>query len=68
MKYLAILFAAIALPSTLLGFGMTVMPFLSLFGKVAAFLSITGFAITVFVWMTEELFPQFESEMNDIRP
>jgi hypothetical protein len=68
MKILAAIFAAIALPSALLGFGMDVLPILALLGKTAAVIALVGFAITVLAYMTGELTLLVNFDADDIHP
>ena len=62
MKLLAAVFAGITLLAALLGFGMNVLPILSLLGKWAAAIALSGFALTAIAHWMEELIPQAESE------
>jgi hypothetical protein len=68
MKILAAIFAAIALLSALLGFGMDVLPILALLGKTAAVIALVGCAITVLAYITGELTLLVNFDADDIHP
>jgi uncharacterized membrane protein required for colicin V production len=66
MKLLAAVFAGITLLAALLGFGMNVLPILSLLGKWGAAIALSGFALTSIAHWLEELIPQLEFETGDV--
>lgn len=68
MKILAAVFAGIALLAALLGFGMNVIPFLSLLGKTAAVVALAGFVMTATAHVLDEVVPLVEFDAGDIHP
>lgn len=68
MKLLAAVFAGITLLAALLGFGMNVIPFLSLLGKAAAVVALAGFVMTAIAHVLDEVVPLVEFDVGDIHP
>ena len=65
---LAAVFGTIALLSSVLGFGMSVLPILSQLGKIAAILAFSGFAVTALAYALEEIAPVVTFDADDIHP
>jgi hypothetical protein len=68
MRRLAILLAAITILAALLGFTMSEMPILSLFGKVAAEIALIGLAMTGVGYAIEASNPPIDIEAVDVHP
>jgi hypothetical protein len=66
MKLLAAVFAGITLLAALLGFGMNVLPILSLLGRLAATAALAGLVLTLVAHSMEELIPPVEFGNGDV--
>lgn len=68
MKFLAAIFAVIALSAALLGFAMDVIPILAFLGKLAALIAMAGFTITAVACVTEKFDALYHFDADDIHP